>query len=185
MVSTIVIPTMDRVISNRSRVSEVLQQVHSQFVSHPEENLCCFNHLDVKVSKLYQDWDRLGSLRGLDHDNSFTSLVRDVTTKKQELVSDEMKDEVVPPELMSLMGVYKDIFIRVNDVCYSSITLKLKELIPDDSVQKERNHIFQAAAVAVAAKTTPTANNEDPPNVGAQQRKMRMTVERRYSSKLI
>jgi len=118
-------------------VSEVLQQVHSQFVSHPEaeENLCCFNRLDVKVSKLYQDWDRLGSLRGYDHDNSFTSLVRDVTTKKQEFVSDEMKDEVVPPELMSLMGAYKDIFIRVNAVCYSSITLKLKELIPDDSVQ--------------------------------------------------
>ena len=117
----------------------------------------------------------MGSLRGLDHDNSFTSLVRDVSTKKQELVSDEMKDEVIPPELMSLMGVYKDIFIRVNDVCYSSITLKLKELIPDDSVQKEWDHIFQATAVAVAAKTTPTANNEDPPNVGAQQRKMRMT----------
>ena len=122
---------MDRVISNRSRVSEVLQQVHSQFVLHPEEYLCCFNHFDEIVSKLYQDWDRIGSLRSLDHDNSFTSLVRDVTTKKQELVSDKMNNEVVPPELMFLMGVYKDIFIRVNDVCYSSITLKLKELIPD------------------------------------------------------
>ena len=63
----------------------------------------------------------MGSLRGLDHDNSFTSLVRDVSTKKQELVSDEMKDEVVPPELMSLMGVYKDIFNRVNVFCYSSL----------------------------------------------------------------
>ena len=104
--------------------------MHSQFALHPEEYLCCFNHFDVKVSKLYQDWDRLGSL--WSYDSSFTSLVRDVTTKKQELVSDEMNNEVVPPELMFLMGVYKDIFIRVNDVCYSSITLKLKELIPDD-----------------------------------------------------
>ena len=129
--------------------TQVLQQVPSQFVLHPKRNLGCFNLLYVNGSKLDHDWDSFGSLWGWDHD-AFTSLVKDVTIKRQELVSNEMKDEVVPPELMPLTRVHKDIFSRVNDVCYSSITLK--EVTLDGSVQKERD-IFRTTAVAVAAKT--------------------------------
>ena len=99
--------------------TEVLQQVHSQFVSHPERNLGCFRFFDSNGSQLQQDWDRFGSLWGWDHDAFATMDKRDFKSPK--LLSNKMKDEMVPPGLLPMMRVYKDIFNRVNVFCYSSL----------------------------------------------------------------
>lgn len=115
--------------------TSVMQQIHSQMISHLDRNLGCFGFLDAKGYQLEQDWERFGMLFGWTSFDSFVTHAKSVQKKDAPTpMSDEMKMKLIPARLSVLMRAFEDVHKRVNDLCYSS----LQQLMVVKSIEEER-----------------------------------------------
>ena len=103
--------------------TSVMQQIHSQMISYPHNNMGCFGFLDKHGSQRTDDWERFGQIFGWGEDQEdFMTIVRDINRKSSpSLMPMTEMEQLVPSRLDVLMEAFIDIHNRVVDFCYSTL----------------------------------------------------------------
>ena len=116
-------PMNSNIINGIRLYTSVMQQIHSQMISYPHNNMGCFGFLDKHGSQRTDDWERFGQIFGWGEDQeAFMTIVRDINRKSSpSLMSMTEMEQLVPSRLDVLMEAFIDIHNRVVDFCYSSL----------------------------------------------------------------
>jgi len=120
-------PMNSNIINGIRLYTSVMQQIHSQMISYPHNNMGCFGFLDKHGSQRIDDWERFGQIFGWGEDEEYTiedfmTTVQDINRKTSpSLMSMTEMEQLVPSRLDVLMEAFIDIHNKVVEFCYSSL----------------------------------------------------------------